>query len=103
MQDRKAAQKEVEELRRELERVRRTAATGASSSRVVESSQLDLEDRLAAAVRRAEEAQRELEDRVDSVAGERDQLRIQVETAEARMNEVTRELVTLRVQGSSAD
>ncbi|MQL74021.1 hypothetical protein Taro_006389 [Colocasia esculenta] len=120
MQDREVTQKEAEDLRRELERVRRTAATGASSLRVVESSQSDLEDRLAAAVRRAEEEQRELEDRetalraaidratelqrqVDSVSGERDQLRIRAETAEARMTEVTRELATLRVQGSSVD
>ncbi|MQL74372.1 hypothetical protein Taro_006725 [Colocasia esculenta] len=106
--------------RREFERVRRTTATGASSSRVVETSQLDLEDRLAAAVRRAEETQADLAERetalwaatdqatelqgqVDSVARERDQLRIQAEIAEARVTEVTRELATLRVQGSSAD
>ncbi|MQL96822.1 hypothetical protein Taro_029505 [Colocasia esculenta] len=106
--------------RRELERVRRAAAGGASSSRAAESSQSDLEDRLAAAVRRAKETQAELAKReaalraaidraiqlqgqVDSVTGERDQLRIRAEAAEARVAEATRELVTLWVQGSSVD
>ncbi|MQL79957.1 hypothetical protein Taro_012380 [Colocasia esculenta] len=103
MQDREAAQWEAEQLRRELERVRRVAAAGASSSGVAGSSQSDLEDRLAVAVRRAEETQADLAERVDSVAGERDQLRIRAEAAEARVTEVTRELATLRVQGSSAD
>ncbi|MQL87665.1 hypothetical protein Taro_020218 [Colocasia esculenta] len=59
VQDREAAQREAEQLHAELDRVRRTQ-TGASSSRVAEGSQSDLEDRLAAAVRRAEEAQAEL-------------------------------------------
>ncbi|MQL76351.1 hypothetical protein Taro_008745 [Colocasia esculenta] len=120
MQDREVAQHEAEQLRKELERVRRAAGAGTSSSRVVESSQSDLEDRLAAAMRRAEEAQAELAERetalgaaidratqlqgqVDSVTGERDQLRIRAEAAEARVAEETRELATLRVQGSSVD
>ncbi|MQL67854.1 hypothetical protein Taro_000109 [Colocasia esculenta] len=115
MQDQEAAQQEAAQLRRELERVRRAAAGGASSSRATEGPQLDLEDRLAAAVRRAEETQADLAERaatdqatelqgqVDSVAGERDQLRIRAEAAEARVTEVTRELATLRVQGSSVD
>ncbi|MQM12974.1 hypothetical protein Taro_045895 [Colocasia esculenta] len=107
-------------LLRELERVRRAATAGASSSGAVGSSQSDLEDRLAAAVRRDEETQTDLAERetalraatdratelqgqVDSVVGERDQLRIRAEAAEARVTEVTRELATLRVQGSSAD
>ncbi|MQM11758.1 hypothetical protein Taro_044664 [Colocasia esculenta] len=106
--------------RRELERVRRAAAAGASSSRAAGSSQSDLEDPLAAAVRRAEETHADLAERetalrattdratelqgqVDSVAGERGQLRIRAEAAEARVIEVTRELATLWVQGSSAD
>ncbi|MQM10760.1 hypothetical protein Taro_043657 [Colocasia esculenta] len=89
MQDREIAQQEVEQLRKELERVRRAAGSGASSSRAVEGSQSDLEDRLAAAVRRAEEAQTELAERerelrtatdrtsqlqgqVDAATGERD-------------------------------
>ncbi|MQM17281.1 hypothetical protein Taro_050250 [Colocasia esculenta] len=105
---------------RELERVRRAAAAGASSSRAVEGPQSDLEDRLAAAVRRAEETHTDLAERetalrvatdratelqgqVDSVTGERDQLRIRAEAAEARVAEATRELATLRVQGSSVD
>ncbi|MQM13007.1 hypothetical protein Taro_045928 [Colocasia esculenta] len=120
MQDREAAQREAEQLRRELERVRRAAVAGASSSGAAGSSQSDLEDRLAAVVRRAEEthvdlAEREtalraatdrateLQGQVDSVAGERDQLRIRAEAAEALVTEVTRELATLRVQGSSVD
>ncbi|MQL71341.1 hypothetical protein Taro_003659, partial [Colocasia esculenta] len=120
MQDREAAQREAEQLRRVLERVRRAAAAGASSSRVAEGPQSDLEDRLAAVVRRAEETQAdlakretalraatdrdtELQGQVDSVAGERDQLRIRAEAAEARVTEVTRELATLRVQGPSVD
>ncbi|MQM21121.1 hypothetical protein Taro_054155 [Colocasia esculenta] len=63
MQDREAAQREAEQLRRELERVRRVAAAGASSSGVAGSSQSDLEDRLAAAVRRAKETQANLAER----------------------------------------
>ncbi|MQL73772.1 hypothetical protein Taro_006118 [Colocasia esculenta] len=120
VQDRDAAQREAEQLRKELERVRRAAAAGASSSGAAGGSQLDLKDRLAAAVRRAEEAQAELTERerdlqtatdrvtqlqgqVDAVVGERDRLRIQAEAAEARVAEATRELATLRVQGSSVD
>ncbi|MQM19801.1 hypothetical protein Taro_052813 [Colocasia esculenta] len=48
---------------RELERVRRAATAGAFSSGVAGSSQSDLEDRLAAAVRRAEETQADLAER----------------------------------------
>ncbi|MQL79576.1 hypothetical protein Taro_012014 [Colocasia esculenta] len=105
MQDREAAQQKAEQLWRELERVRREAAADASSSGAAGSAHSDLEDRLAAAVRRAEETQADLAERgqVDSVVGERDQLRIRAEAAEARMTEVTRELATLRVQGSLAD
>ncbi|MQM13082.1 hypothetical protein Taro_046003 [Colocasia esculenta] len=105
---------------RELEQVRRAAVADASSSGVAGSSQSDLEDRLAVAVRRAEETQADLAEReialraatdratelqgqVDSVAGERNQLHIRAEAAEARVTEVTRELVTLQVQGSSVD
>ncbi|MQL77341.1 hypothetical protein Taro_009759 [Colocasia esculenta] len=105
---------------RKLERVRRAAAAGASSSRAAKGPQSDLEDRLAAAVRRAEETQEDLAERetalraatdratelqgqVDSVAGERDQLRIRAGAAEARVTEVTRELATLWVQGSLVD
>ncbi|MQL82089.1 hypothetical protein Taro_014550 [Colocasia esculenta] len=119
VQNREFAQREAEQLRAELERVRR-AQSSASSSRVAESSQSDLEDRLADAVRRAEEARAELAEQetelrtatdrvaqlqgqVDTVIGERDQLRIRVEAAESRVAEATRELVTLRVQRSSVD
>ncbi|MQM18612.1 hypothetical protein Taro_051607 [Colocasia esculenta] len=49
----------------ELDRVRRAQA-GASSSRAAESSQSDLEDRLADVVRRAEEAEFELTKRVST-------------------------------------
>ncbi|MQM07792.1 hypothetical protein Taro_040634, partial [Colocasia esculenta] len=114
------AQRETEQLRKELERVRRAAGAGASSSRVPESSQSDLEDRLAASVRRAEEAQTELAERerelrtatdrasqlqgqVDAAKRERDRLRIRAEVAELLVAETTRELDTLRVQGSSVD
>ncbi|MQM06589.1 hypothetical protein Taro_039415 [Colocasia esculenta] len=63
-QDREVAQKQVEELRRELDRVRSAAAGGASSSRGEESHQRELTDQLAAAVLRAEEAERDLVDRI---------------------------------------
>ncbi|MQM01001.1 hypothetical protein Taro_033748 [Colocasia esculenta] len=63
-QDREVAQKQVEELRRELDRVRSAAAGGASSSRGEESHQRELTDQLAAAVLRAEEAERDLADRI---------------------------------------
>ncbi|MQL76554.1 hypothetical protein Taro_008948 [Colocasia esculenta] len=71
----------------------------------VEGSQSDLEDQLAAAVRRAEEAQTELAERgqVDAATGERDRLRIWAEVAELLVAETTRELATLRVQGLSVD
>ncbi|MQL87553.1 hypothetical protein Taro_020099 [Colocasia esculenta] len=138
MQDREIAQREAEQLyftnliadlrnwrvlhvqRKELERVRRAAGAGASSSRAVKASQSDLEDRLAAVVRRAEEAQTELAERkrelrtatdrtsqlqgqVDAATGERDQLRIRAEAAELLVAKMTQELTTLWVQGSSVD
>ncbi|MQL72998.1 hypothetical protein Taro_005345 [Colocasia esculenta] len=120
LQDRGVAEREMAQLRKELVRVRRAAAAGASSSRAIEGSQSNLEDQLAATVRTAEETHADLAERetalwaatdratelqgqVDSVAGERDQLRIRVETTEARVTEVTRELATLRLQGSSMD
>ncbi|MQL77096.1 hypothetical protein Taro_009507 [Colocasia esculenta] len=62
-QDRETAQRQTEELRRELERVRSTGAGGASSSRAAGSSPLLLEAQLTGAVLRAEEAQRHLEER----------------------------------------
>ncbi|MQL86477.1 hypothetical protein Taro_019008 [Colocasia esculenta] len=102
MQDREIAQREAEQLWKELERVRRAAGAGASSSRAA-GSQSDLEDRLAAVVRRAEEAQTELAERVDAATGERDQLRIRAEAAELLVAETTWELATLRVQRSSVD
>ncbi|MQM11379.1 hypothetical protein Taro_044283 [Colocasia esculenta] len=63
VQDREVAQREAEQLRRELDQVRRAAEASASSFRATEGSQSDLEDRLAAAVRRAEEARVELAER----------------------------------------
>ncbi|MQL87872.1 hypothetical protein Taro_020405 [Colocasia esculenta] len=105
MQDREIAQQEAEQLRKELKRVRRAAGAGASSSRTAEDSQSDLDDRLAALVRRAEEAQAELAERgqVDATTGERDWLRIWAEPAELLVVETMRELATLRVKGSSVD
>ncbi|MQM04219.1 hypothetical protein Taro_037010, partial [Colocasia esculenta] len=103
VQDRAVAQRETEQLRKELERVRRAAGAGGSSYRASKSSQSDLEDCLAAAVRRAEETQIELAERVDAATGERDRLHIRAEAAELLVAETTRELVTLRVQGSSVD
>ncbi|MQL96895.1 hypothetical protein Taro_029580 [Colocasia esculenta] len=106
VQDREAAQREAEQLRKELERVRRAAATGASSSGAAGGSQSDLEDRLAAAerdLRTATDCVTQLQGQVDAVVGERDQLRIWAEVAKARVAKVTRELAMLRVQGSSMD
>ncbi|MQM17646.1 hypothetical protein Taro_050621 [Colocasia esculenta] len=78
--------------RKELERVRRAAGAGGSSSRASE-------------MRRAEEAQTELAERghVDAATGERDRLRIRVEAVELLVAETTRELATLWVQESSVD
>ncbi|MQM21985.1 hypothetical protein Taro_055032 [Colocasia esculenta] len=129
MQDRETAQRQAAELRSELEKVRSTGAGGASSSRDVGGSPSLLEARLAGVVLRAEEAQRHLEEqerdlrlttehamdlqaqrdqyqavaRFTEATGERDQLRIRAEAAEARVAEMTRELATLQVQGPSAD
>ncbi|MQM11909.1 hypothetical protein Taro_044819 [Colocasia esculenta] len=107
MQDREAAQRQAEELRMELARVRSTGVDGASSSRTTGGTPSLLEARLAGAVLRAEEAQRHLEERerdlrlttehamdlqgqrdqlqgeVQMIRGERDQLRIRAEAAEA--------------------
>ncbi|MQL69953.1 hypothetical protein Taro_002226 [Colocasia esculenta] len=91
---------------RELERVRRTAIAGASSSRAAESSQSDLEDRLEAteiALRTATDRAAQLQGQVDSVVGERDQLRIRAEATEAHVAEAMRELAALRVRGSPVD
>ncbi|MQM21557.1 hypothetical protein Taro_054599, partial [Colocasia esculenta] len=61
--DRETAQRQVAELRSELEKVRSTGAGGASSSRDAGGSPSLLEARLAGAVLRAEEVQRHLEER----------------------------------------
>ncbi|MQL71409.1 hypothetical protein Taro_003731 [Colocasia esculenta] len=45
----------------------------------------------------------QLQGQVDAATGERDRLRIQAEAAELLVAETTRELATLRVQGSSVD
>ncbi|MQM21094.1 hypothetical protein Taro_054127 [Colocasia esculenta] len=127
VQDREVAQRQTAELRSELERVRGTGAGGASSSRSVGGSPSLLEARLAGAVLRAEEAQRHLEERerdlqlttehamelqgerdrfrgeAQATRSERDQLRIRAEAAEAQIAEMTRELVTLRVQRPPGD
>ncbi|MQL74999.1 hypothetical protein Taro_007369 [Colocasia esculenta] len=104
MQDREAAQREAEQLQRELERVRRATVADASSFGEAGSSQSDLEDRLAAAVRRAEETQADLAERETALRAATDRaIELQGQAAEARVTEVTRELATLRVQGSSAD
>ncbi|MQL90149.1 hypothetical protein Taro_022727 [Colocasia esculenta] len=125
--DREAAQRQMGELRSELERVRGTGAGGASSSRSAGGSPSFLEARLAGAVLRAEEAQRHLEERerdlqlttehamelqgerdrfrgeAQATRSERDQLRIRAEAAEAQIAEMTRELATLRVQRPPGD
>ncbi|MQM03291.1 hypothetical protein Taro_036072 [Colocasia esculenta] len=110
--DREAVQRQTAELQRELERVRSTGASGASSSRGAGDSPSFLEAQLIGAVLRAEEAQRHLEERgqrdelqreIQTVRGERDQLRIRAEAVEARVAEVTRELAVLRMQRSPED
>ncbi|MQM03985.1 hypothetical protein Taro_036780 [Colocasia esculenta] len=117
VQDREVAQRQTAELRTKLERVRSTAAGGASSSRGAGGSPSLLEARLAGAVLRAEEAQRHLEERerdlqltsehAMDLQGERDrlrgELRIRVEAAEAQVAEATKELAALRVQRSPED
>ncbi|MQM08266.1 hypothetical protein Taro_041119 [Colocasia esculenta] len=60
-------------------------------------------EQLETALRAATDRATELQGQVDSVAGKRDQLHIRAEAAEARVTEVTSELTTLRVQGSSVD
>ncbi|MQM02298.1 hypothetical protein Taro_035059 [Colocasia esculenta] len=113
VQDREAAQRQMAELRSELERVRGTEASGASSSRSAGGSPSLMEARLAGAVLRAEEAQRHLEERerdlelsheqAMTLQSERDQLRIRAEAPEAQVAEMTRELATLRVQRPPGD
>ncbi|MQL68914.1 hypothetical protein Taro_001210 [Colocasia esculenta] len=113
VQDREAAQRQVTELRSELERVRGAGAGGASSSRSTGGSPSLMEARLAGAVLRAEEAQRHLEERerdlevthehAMTLQSERDQQRVRAEKAEARVAEMTQELATLRVQRSPGD
>ncbi|MQL82341.1 hypothetical protein Taro_014821 [Colocasia esculenta] len=98
--------------RSELEKVRSIGASGASSSRDAGGSPSLLEARLTGAVLRAEEAQRHLEERgerdrlqgeVQTTRGEREQLRIRAEAAEAQVAEATRELAALRVQRPPGD
>ncbi|MQL75089.1 hypothetical protein Taro_007439 [Colocasia esculenta] len=113
VQDREAAQRQVAELRSELERVRGVGAGGASSSQSAGGSPSLMEARLAGAVLRAEEAQRHLEERerdlevthehAMTLQSERDQQRARAEAAEARVAEMTQELATLRVQRSPGD
>ncbi|MQL76424.1 hypothetical protein Taro_008817 [Colocasia esculenta] len=113
VQDREAAQRQVAELRSELERVRGAGAGGASSSRSAGGSPSLMEARLAGAVLRAEEAQRHLEERerdlevahehAMTLQSERDQQHTRAETAEARVAEMTQELATLRVQRPPGD
>ncbi|MQM08457.1 hypothetical protein Taro_041312 [Colocasia esculenta] len=113
VQDQEAAQRQTAELRRELERVRRAGASGASSSRSAGGSPSLLEARLAGAVLRAEEAQRHLEERERDLQlttehgmdlqGERDQLRTRAEAAEAQVAEAAKELAALRVQRPPGD
>ncbi|MQL93845.1 hypothetical protein Taro_026492, partial [Colocasia esculenta] len=93
--------KSTRNQRRELERVRSTGASGASSSRGAGGSPSLMEAQLAGAVLRAEEAQRHLEER--STRRERDQLRIRAEAAKAQVAEATKELAVLRVQRSPRD
>ncbi|MQM14526.1 hypothetical protein Taro_047459 [Colocasia esculenta] len=124
--DREAAWREAEELRRELERVRRGAG-GASSSRGGESDRASLQAQLTTAISRAEEAERHLEDRerdlrlttehaidlqaqrdryqgeLQTTRGDRDQLRIRAEAAETRATEVTGERDQLRTQMEAAE
>ncbi|MQM11068.1 hypothetical protein Taro_043968 [Colocasia esculenta] len=127
VQDWEAAQRQTAELQSELERVRGTGASGASSSRSAGGSPSLMEARLTGAVLRAEEAQRHLEERerdlelahehamelqserdrfrgeVQTTRSERDQLRIRAEAAEAQVAEMARELAMLRVQRPPED
>ncbi|MQL79270.1 hypothetical protein Taro_011703 [Colocasia esculenta] len=113
VQDREAAQRQVTELRSELERVRGAGAGGASSSRGAGGSPSLMEARLTGAVLRAEEARRHLEERerdlevthehAMTLQSERDQQRARAEAAEARVAEMTQELATLRVQRPPGD
>ncbi|MQM18490.1 hypothetical protein Taro_051484 [Colocasia esculenta] len=82
----------------------RAAEAGASSSRAAKGPQSDLEDRLAAAVRRAEETQADLAKRETALRAATDRAtELEGQAAKARVAEATRELATLRVQGSSVD
>ncbi|MQM21846.1 hypothetical protein Taro_054891, partial [Colocasia esculenta] len=77
--------------RKELERVRRAVGAGASSSRAERE------------LRTTTDHASQLQGQVDAATGERDQLCIRAEAAELLVAETTRELATLRVQGSSVD
>ncbi|MQL76120.1 hypothetical protein Taro_008507 [Colocasia esculenta] len=113
VQNREVAQRQVAELRSELERVRGAGAGGASSSRSAGESPSLMEARLAGAVLRAEEARTHLEERerdlevthehAMTLQSERDQQRTRAEAAEARVAEMTQELATLRVQRPPGD
>ncbi|MQM13622.1 hypothetical protein Taro_046548 [Colocasia esculenta] len=127
VQDQEAAQRQMAELRSELERVRGTGAGGASSSRSAGGSPSLMEARLIGAVLSAEQAHRHLEERerdlelahehamelqserdrfqgeVQTTRSDRDQLRIRAEAAEAQVAEMARELAILRVQRPPGD
>ncbi|MQL88284.1 hypothetical protein Taro_020841 [Colocasia esculenta] len=106
MQDGEAAQRQAEELRRELERVRSTGAGGASSSRAAGSSPSLLEAQLAGVVLRAEEAQRHLEEQEKDLRlttehamelqGQRDQLQGQKDQLQGQRDLLQGEIQTLR-------
>ncbi|MQL96272.1 hypothetical protein Taro_028946 [Colocasia esculenta] len=120
MQDREAAQRQTEELRRELERVRSTGAGGASSSRAAGGSPSLLEAQLAGAVLRAKEAQRHLEERVkdlrlttehamelqgqrDQLQGQRDQLQGQRDLLQGEIQTLRGDRDQLRIQAEAAE
>ncbi|MQL83509.1 hypothetical protein Taro_016005 [Colocasia esculenta] len=99
VQDREAAQRQVTELRSELERVRGAGAGGASSSRSAGGSPSLMEARLAG-------AERDLElthEHALTLQSERDQQRARAEAAKARVAEMTQELATLWVQRPPGD
>ncbi|MQM12031.1 hypothetical protein Taro_044942 [Colocasia esculenta] len=99
VQDWEAAQRQVDQLRAELETVRRAQAGASSSRAAVETSQSDLEDRLTDAVRRAEEARADLAEWVTGLRTATDRAACLQEEVE----ELTRELALLRMQGPVAD
>ncbi|MQL83659.1 hypothetical protein Taro_016153 [Colocasia esculenta] len=98
-QDREVAQKQVEELRRELDRVRSAAAGGDSSSRGEERHQRELTDQLAAAVLRAEEAEMDLADRVRELRTATDralELQGQMDSVQSERGRLQGEMETVR-------